>query len=125
MAMFSLISSNKLSVSMGISFNWLDLPSAAVSSTGGTTASENKIINRHEKIDKRLELKIVFLHMSNMLRTFSVAIANRMMDALSNCSISCCGTGNASDSSVKISVSRERRHRAASRDFSLRFSLFL
>lgn len=56
---------------------------------------------------------------------FSVAIAKRITDALSRFSNSSLRTGNVSPSSVNISVSRERRHLAASRDFSLRFSLFL
>lgn len=49
----------------------------------------------------------------------------RIIDALSSCSTSSRRAGNTLAKSVNISVSRERRHRAASRDFSFRFSLFL
>lgn len=50
---------------------------------------------------------------------------SRITDALSSCSTSSERRGNMLARSVKISVSRDRRHLAASRDFSLRFSLFL
>lgn len=60
-----------------------------------------------------------------MLLTLRHEIDNRITDALSRCSISSAFNGNEVASSVKISVSRDRRQRAASRDFSFRFSLFL
>lgn len=69
--------------------------------------------------------KFINLHNVSMSSTFNVAIAKRITDALSRFSNSSLRTGNVSLSSVNISVSRERRHLAASRDFSLRFSLFL
>ena len=47
------------------------------------------------------------------------------MDALSSCELRLPGTGSNWDMSVKISDSLLRRQRAASRDFSLRFSEFL
>lgn len=49
----------------------------------------------------------------------------RMMEALSNALITDSGRGKPRASAAKISVSRLRRHRAASRDFSFRFSEFL
>jgi hypothetical protein len=60
-----------------------------------------------------------------MPRDFKKAIANRITDALSKCSMSSGFIGTAAANSLKISVSRDRLVRAASRDFSLRFSLFL
>lgn len=60
-----------------------------------------------------------------MLRTFKKVMDNLITDALSRWSISSFLSGNAAASSVKISVSLERRQRAASLDFSFRFSLFL
>lgn len=67
----------------------------------------------------------IYLHISSMFRTFKYEMDKRITEALSRWSISSCLTGNDAASSVKISVSRERRQRAASRDFSFRFSLFL
>ena len=67
----------------------------------------------------------ILLHKSNIPRTFKKAIDKRIIDALSSCSISSRRTGKTLAKSENISVSRERRHRAASRDFSFLFSLFL
>lgn len=62
---------------------------------------------------------------STIVRTFRNEIDNLITEALSKLSISSDFIGKAAANSVNISPSRERRHRAASRDFSLRFSLFL
>lgn len=56
---------------------------------------------------------------------FNAAMAKRITEALSRLSNSSFRIGKVSPSSLKISVSRDRRHLAASRDFSFRFSLFL
>ncbi|CAN8031367.1 unnamed protein product, partial [Ixodes persulcatus] len=49
-------------------------------------------------------------------------MARRMTDALSNWDVTPSASGSCWDSSEKISDSLLRRHLAASRDFSLRFS---
>lgn len=66
-----------------------------------------------------------YLHNSSISRTLRYAMDSRMTDALSRWSTSSWRIGSRLARSWKISVSRERRQRAASRDFSLRFSLFL
>lgn len=53
------------------------------------------------------------------------AIVSLITEALSNWELRLVGTGNSWAMSVKISDSLLRRQRAASRDFSLRFSEFL
>lgn len=68
---------------------------------------------------------IINLQSSNKVRTFRKEIANRIIEALSRCSTSSDFIGKQLERSLKISDSFERRQRAASRDFSLRFSLFL
>lgn len=72
-----------------------------------------------------IEKQLVNLQSSSMPRTLRYEIDRRITDALSRWSISSDFIGKLFAKSVKISVSRERRQRAASRDFSLRFSLFL
>jgi len=51
--------------------------------------------------------------------------SSRMTDALSRASMVVMGNGSWLARSENISASLPRRHRAASRDFSLRFSEFL
>jgi hypothetical protein len=62
---------------------------------------------------------------SATLRALRYAMVKRMMDALSRALLPPGGSGSAAARAVKISVSRPRRHRAASLDFSLRLSEFL
>lgn len=52
-------------------------------------------------------------------------MASRMTEALSSCEVTEAGRGRLLASSKNTSVSLLRRHLAASRDFSLRFSEFL
>ena len=62
---------------------------------------------------------------SSTLQTLRKLMARRMTDALSSWEVTEAGKGRLLASSKKTSVSLLRRQRAASRDFSLRFSEFL
>lgn len=80
-----------------------------------------------EFLDMKFQLGMLFkfLHILNISRIFKYDMAIRMTEALSSCWTSSFFKGKTCDISVKISVSRDRRHLAASRERSLRFSLFL
>lgn len=66
-----------------------------------------------------------YLRIDTTSRARRQDIAKRMTEALSSCSTSSFLAGRAAVSSEKICISLVRRHRAATRDFSFRFSLFL